>query len=239
MTLKTVMAALLALVCAGSLASPLPDYPFVSASGRAELWLKPDIGELQFEINVQDQQADKAAAVTDAISASILSLLTDAGVASDDIQAFDVSKKALEVNRRAHDTSPLAYVISRHFVVRVRNLQQWPSLISALLAQNNIEAISVAFDRQDRDQVNARLAADAARNARANGAGLAEAFGRKLGLAVAISQGALDKVGVPFGLAEAGAERAAPPATSPGADQYAVPNSMRFAQGVNAVFRIK
>lgn len=230
--------------CAVAHASALPDYPFVSTSGKARTWLKPDIGEIQFDAATQRLHADAANAAMDTLSAALLQLLGERGVADGDVDSFEVSKKPVELSRPADDGTLASAAITRRFRVQVRDLTQWPAMIAALLAQEGVESLSVRFDRSDRDEVDARLAGEAAKDARVRGSQLAEAMGRHLGAAAAISQGALGQVAAPFGLAESGATsgpaRSGRPAGAAGdTPSYAVPNALSFEQAVNVIFRLK
>ncbi|MES2298501.1 MAG: SIMPL domain-containing protein [Pseudomonadota bacterium] len=234
---KIISACALALCCALAQASPLPAYPFVTASGKADLWLAPDVGEIQFEVNVQDVSSEQAAGVAARMSDELIAVFTQLGIAPEDIAAFDVKKKSLELSHPARDGSPLSYVIGRHFQLRVRDLAQWPALIAALLARNNIDSISVAFDRIDRAAIDQRLAGEAANKARAFGSGLADAFGRRLGPVMAISTGQFEHVGLPFGFASKAPARSGGAPTDPA--NYAVPVAIPFIQTVNAVFKLK
>jgi uncharacterized protein YggE len=224
---------------AASHASPLPDYPFVSASGSAEIWLAPDIGELQFDVVAQHRGAEQALAQMAEASAALNAMFGEGGVAAADIDAFDLAKKTVSLSEQASAEPDLAHIITRHYAVRVRNLAAWPGFVAALLERNSVERVGVAFDRLDRDQVNGRLVQEAAQNARHGAADLAQAFGRKPAAAVAISRTPLDKLGGAFGFAAAAAAapRAAPPA--PGVAGHAVPAAIRYAQTVHAVFKLK
>ena len=58
--MRPVLTVLAALLFAGALASPLPEYLFVTADGKAEVWLAPDLGELGFDVLIMN--ADPALA---------------------------------------------------------------------------------------------------------------------------------------------------------------------------------
>lgn len=230
--------------CATAHASTLPDYPFVSTSGKARVWLKPDVGEIQFETTTQRLHADAAAEAMDTLSASVLGMLAEHGVADADIDSFEISKKPVELSRPAEDGTLASAAITRHFRVQMRDLAQWPQVIAALLAQEGVESLSVRFDRADRDEVNTRLSGEAAKDARVHGRLLAEAMGRHLGAATAISQGALGQLGLNFGLGESGGAPGADAGragrtTSADAPSYAIPNALSFEQAVNVIFKLK
>lgn len=234
----------LALLCAGALAvtgggraAELPGYPFVSTGGKAQLWLKPDIAELRFDTGAQHTSAEAAAAALDELSGAIATLLAEHGVAEADIDGGEVTKKAVKLSQPAADGATEAYAIERHYRVQVRDLARWPDLIAALLMRDHVDGLSVGFDRTDSDHVNRELMAAAAQDARANGTLLAQAFGRKLGPAVAIARGPLEKV-APGIFAETGSDRVTLPKPPP-RSSYTVPPSIPFAQAVTAVFRLK
>ena len=229
----------LCLLCAGlAQASPLPDYPFVSASGKAQTWLKPDIGELQFTTTAENTRTEVAAARLDETSAGVLRMLAEHGVPDADIESFDLAKKTVELSNPASDGATRAYLMERHFRVQVRDLEQWPQIVAALMAQEHLEALSVAFDRSDRDRIDSKLMAEAAEDARGKGAALATAFGRHLGAVVAIARGPLDKLGAPFGL-DSAAPATVAVARAPDGPKYAVPGAIPFAQAVNAIFKLR
>jgi hypothetical protein len=175
-------------------------------------------------------------------------MLAEHGVADADIDSFEISKRPVEMSRPAEDGSLSSAAITRHFRVQVRELAQWPQVIAALLAQEGVESLSVRFDRADRDEVNTRLSGEAAKDARVHGGLLAEAMGRHLGAATAISQGALGQLGLNFGLGESGATAStganrtsrAASADAPGSmSSYAIPNALSFEQAVNVIFKLK
>lgn len=229
----------LSLFCLASQASPLPDYPFVTASGKADIWMAPDIGEFQFDVVAQHADAAQALTAMGKISAELGAMWSQRGIDAADIEAFDLSQKTLPLNQAKEADPRLAYVVARHFKVRVHDLAQWPDLLAAVLGRDGIDNLRVAFDRSDREQIEAKLTLAAAGNARDNAVALATAFGRKPGAAVAISQAPFDRLGAPFGFGASDARTK--DATSAPADALiqAVPAAIPFTQAVNAVFRLK
>ncbi len=221
-------------------ASPLPDYPFVTASGKAEAWLAPDICELRFEIQAQDKRAELGQEAIETLSGEVLTMLAAAGVQDKDIDAFDITKKALELSAKVEGEAVLSYAFARHFTVHVRDLKAMAQIMPVLLAMNNVDSLSVSFDRVDRAQVEMRLAGEAAGNAREIGANLAAAFGRKLGPAMAISQNGMARVGVPFGFEAGGSDTKPPgPVRVTGSTDFAAPGAIPFMQAVNVVFKLR
>jgi len=212
--------------------SPLPAHPFVSTSGKAQLWMRPDIGEVKFEAGTQDASPETAAAQLRELSASAMQLLADHGVQETDIESYEVEKKTVPVN----EGQAPAYSMGRLFHARVRDLAQWPALIAKLVEMDHITGISSTFDRTDGDDINTQLMAAAADDARTKGNALAKAFGRKLGPVVAIARGPLTQVSAPFMDLQASRETRG---TSPQTGRYSVPDSIPYSQTVNAIFVLK
>ena len=236
MKLSTAIAALslcAAAACgAQASASPLPSHPFVSTSGKAQLWMRPDIGEVKFETGTQHASAETAAGQLQELSAGVMQLLADHGVQEADIESYEVEKKAVPV----HGQEQPAYSIGRLFHARVRDLAQWPDLVARLVEMEHVTNVSSSFDRTDSDAINTQLMEAAASDARTKGSTLAKAFGRKLGPAVAVARGPLDKVGAPFIEQQPGREARG---TAPQTGKYSVPDSIPYSQTVNAIFILK
>ena len=236
---KRLLAAGLVLCCSVAQADPLPAYPFVTAHGKAELWLAPDIGEIRFELNVQSNSAQEANERMEQRAGAVLALLAEHTLASADVESFDVSKKPVELSNPRDIQHKSAFLLSRHFHVQVRDLRLWPELLASLMAREEVETLSVGFDRTDRDSIERKLIVEASTSARADGAVLAQAFGRQAGPAMAISRAGLDRAGAPFGFGEPAPALQPARLAAPNATSYSVPPAILFTQSVNAVIKLK
>ncbi len=210
----------------------LPSHPFVSTSGKAQLWMRPDIGEVRFEAGVQDASSEAAAAELQQLSASVLQLLAEHGVREADVECYEVEKKTVPVD----GGKPPVYSMGRLFHARVRDLARWPDLIASLVEKEHVTNVSSSFDRTDGDDINTQLMAAAADDARSKGNSLAKAFGRKLGPVVAVSRGPLAQVSAPFLDLQQERETRG---TAPQSGNYRVPDSIAYSQTVNAIFVLK
>ena len=220
-------------------ASPLPEYPFVKSEGKAEIWLAPDLGEINFDVVVQDESSAKATAHLEQVSTELLGRFSAHAVVAADIEASDLSKKPVELSTQKGGQIAFAFALKRHFQVHVRDLKQWPEIMDALLARDSIESFSVSFDRTDREQVESKLVAEAGASARKQGNELALAFGRHRGPAMAIAQGGVDRIGAPFGLSTTSVhDKRSPTPPVPGSISDTVPVVIPFAQSVHAIFKL-
>jgi hypothetical protein len=220
----------------------LPAYPFVTASGKAEVWLAPDVGEIKFELVSQAFLSEEASAALARQSDEVMAHLLAQGVAAADIESFELRKKTQEVNRGdKSQPAPVAYVMGRFFHVTVRELANWNAIIEPLASRNEVESFAVEFGRSDVDAVRRKLQGEAAQDARTQAGQLASAFGRRLGEVSAISQNPLHKIGIPFGLA-AGDSRASnePSLPRPARTQLrTIPNVQPYWEAVYAMFKLK
>lgn len=227
---------LLSLAMAAAGAADLPAHPFVSTTGKAEMWIAPDIAALYFDTGAQDGSAEQATASLDELSGAIAGLLAEHGVAEGDIDGSELVKKTVSLSKPAPDGSSSAYVLTRHYRVQVRDLGRLPDLVAALLARDHVDSLTASFERADKDRIDRELMGQAAADARANGTLLAEAFGRKLGPAVAIARAPLDKLGASL-LEPPGAGTPRLPPVQ-GIKPHLVPPLIPFAQSVTAVFKL-
>jgi uncharacterized protein YggE len=237
MTLSTTIAALALLAASATCSAQapgtaLPSHPFVSTSGKAQLWMRPDIGEVKFEAGAQDGSSETAAAQLQELSASVMRLLAEHGVQESDVESYEVEKKTVPVDAE----KPAVYSMGRLFHARVRDLAQWPDLVSKLVEKEHITNISSTFDRTDGDDINTQLMSAAADDARNKGSSLAKAFGRKLGPVVAVAPGPLAQVGAPFLELQRGRETRG---TAPQTGSFSVPDSIAYSQTVHAIFVLK
>lgn len=221
--------------CAQAAVPGLPNHPFVSTSGKAQMWMRPDIGEVKFEAGAQHASAETAAAELEQLSASIMQLMAEHGVQPEDIESHELDKRSVPV----HGQEQQACSIGRIFNVRVRDLAQWPELMARLVAMDHITNINSSFDRTDGDDINTQLMAAAADDARSKGGALAKSFGRKLGPVVAIARGPLEKLAAPFIELKPGKESRGVPGPNAGSGKYTIPDSIPYSQTVNAIFVLK
>ena len=64
----------------------------------------------------------------------MLAMLDAHGIKQDDIESYDVTKKAIDLSKPAADGTTQTTKMARHFRVQVRDLSQWADIITALMA---------------------------------------------------------------------------------------------------------
>ena len=242
MYIRVLMLALLG-VSSASLASALPDYPFVFTSGSAERLIAPDIAQLSFRIQSHQREADTAIAMVESASKRVAGLLEDADVKVEDIDASEIDK--VEKKHResgAQESVPGGFEASRRFKVTIRDLAKYPVLVNDVFELPASEGFFTTFDRTDREQIERQLFDQAAKNAQARAEQMATSFARKLGQVRGIAQ--VPFMSLPDWLGFSGDSDYGPAAYAIGTpslslERLLVPATITISVEVNAVFELQ
>lgn len=149
-------ALLLAATALPGMAADLPNHPFIHVSAAAELRLMPDIGEIDIDIVSLEPDADAAWKLINERLEASRALFAQHGVAADDISTQDIVRRPRKVEILPEGQPvPMETRVSLH--VTVRDLGQWTPVLRALLVMKDIESLAVAFNRSDRDKIDADL----------------------------------------------------------------------------------
>lgn len=160
----------------------------VSVSGQAEQRVAPDMASIAFEVLTQDRDPAIARREADAVTARVLEVLTDAGLAEADIDSTGLSISPQYRWIKAESRQELTgYRVSRSVEVRLLQLEKLGILLEQVsnAGVNRIEPPRLGL--QDEESVYQAVLAEAANNARARAAVVAEALGATLGPALQIS----------------------------------------------------
>ncbi len=218
----------------------LPAYPFVHTSGTGFRAVMPDRGEIDFEVKASDADPAQARAVLDARIAEVRALMTAQQMSDDAIEVRDVRVELHAVDPAAPATAPLSdMVCSVH--IEVKDLANWRALMQPLLAIKNLDHFSTAFKTTERDTIEAELIAKAIVDARRKAEGMAQAAGKKLGPATAISSGELRDLTSAIGLQRGRPEQQANSNARNEQEtrDLLMINLLKLAQSADVVFRLK
>jgi uncharacterized protein len=197
---RITVAMLVALLMSTAHASPLPDYPFVFASGVAEERLAPDECVVSYAISVRDKDSDKAMQVVEKRSAETLALLVKHEVKRTDITASEVDKERVRDRGEQDRLEFLGYETTRRFRFTLLDLEKYASLVDALLKAADVTDVRTEFDRTDRKEIDSRLTTQAVLDARAKADLMAAAAGQRIVRLRAISQRGFENLGIDFGV---------------------------------------
>ena len=229
---------LLSVIGATAHASPLPDFPFVFAQGKAETEVSPDIATVSFHVEQFDENATNALEVVRNRSAELIAFFAAQKIAKEDIVAYEIDKRAVRETKDYNQLTILGYEVSRRFSVKLRDLSHYEQFAKKLLSLKNVVNINTEFDRTDRKKIEADLIAEASRNARKQAELMAKGFGVQLDSVFAISQRGFQSLGTEFGVV--GYEYALAREKSMSRSEFLfVPSTITLQNTVTAIFKLK
>lgn len=236
--LKRFAAALLLAVAAlPGMAADLPTHPFIHVNAGAEVYLMPDIGEIDMEIVSYEADPDTAWKRVSAQLEASRALFTQHGVVAEDLLVQDIVRRPRRVEALP-EGQPVPMEIRVALHVTVRDLSQWTPVLSVLLGMQDIESLAVSFNRKDRDKVESELLAQALGTARRKAQTIARGLGARLGPPTGVSTGALRNLSNAMGMASDPFGRNSGDRRSPPKADMSLVQAMRLAQGVDVIYRI-
>jgi uncharacterized protein len=239
--MKFVLAVALALSSFVSLASPLPDFPFVAVTGQSSKQVAPDSVTLTFSITTFHQTAEVANAQLSQASAKVLAVLKANGVSDEQVTAYELEKS--EKRKRDdnyNELEILGYDLNRRFEVRLSSLKQYPVLLGQLYAAEYVHNLNSVFDTSERDAVETALISAAAAQSRKKAEQMAEGLGVKIHSVFAFNDsGSFSSFFATFGVSDSTLFNAEMSASRTGsAQQVLVPQFIEISKTVNVIYKI-
>ncbi|MCC7712154.1 SIMPL domain-containing protein [Janthinobacterium lividum] len=222
-----------------ALAGDLPSYPFIHATGTAYSFVTPDLGEIDFDVSVFDPVPDVATAQVAARIGEIKALLVEQGLpdAAAGIEVRDVRK---EIRKGAEqDPANPQYQIKASVHINVADLSKWPAIMRPLLAMPNLDAFAVTFGATERIRLEEELMGEAVKDAQRKADAMARGFGKRAGAVAGISSDQLKNLGNAVGLVPSDRYNRANSRQRQNPEDMLMVTSLKMAQTVDAVFRIK
>ena len=222
-----------------ALASDLPSYPFIHATGTAYSFIMPDLGEIDFDVSVYDPVPEVATALVQTRITEIKALLLEQGLAeaAAGIEVRDVRK---EIRKGAEqDPANPQYLIKASVHINVADLSKWPAVMRPLLAMPNLDAFATTFGATQRVRLEEELVGEAVKDAQRKADAMARGFGKRAGAVAGISSDQLKNLGNAVGLVPSDRYQRANSRAQKNPDDMLIVTSLKMAQTVDAVFRIK
>jgi uncharacterized protein YggE len=221
------------------LAGDLPAYPFIHATGTAYSFIMPDLGEIDFDVSVYDPVPEVATALVQTRITEIKALLLEQGLAeaAAGIEVRDVRK---EIRKGAEqDPANPQYLIKASVHINVADLSKWPAVMRPLLAMPNLDAFATTFGATQRVRLEEELVGEAVKDAQRKADAMARGFGKRAGAVAGISSDQLKNLGNAVGLVPSDRYQRANSRAQKNPDDMLIVTSLKMAQTVDAVFRIK
>ncbi len=231
---------LMSLMLSSSLiASSLPNYPFIHATGEATLSLRPDLGEIDFELTELSADPELTFSMMEKASAEVVAFLVEQGLSSEDIEAADIKRFVSDVEYAEPPDAPKKFRLLRNFHIVIRDMQKWNMVIGGLLAKPFVGNFSVNFGRSDMDRIQNDLVNMATANAKDNAKRMAQGLSVRVGTVSAVSQSPLKSISTLLGLDGALKREEQTSQHKPTTKDFYIPTWLKFKQNVDVVFRIK
>lgn len=222
-----------------ALASGLPSYPFIHATGTAFSFVLPDLGEIDFDVSVFDPSPEAATLLVQTRITEVKALLVEQGLpeAAAGIEVRDVRK---EIRKGAEqDPANPQYLIKASVHINVADLSKWPAVMRPLLAMPNLDAFAVTFGATERIRLEEELMGEAVKDAQRKADAMARGFGKRVGAVAGISSDQLKNLGNAVGLVPSDHFQRANSRQRQNPDDMLMVTVMKMGQTVDAVFRIK
>ena len=222
-----------------ALASGLPSYPFIHATGTAFSFVLPDLGEIDFDVSVFDPSPEAATLLVQTRITEVKALLVEQGLpeAAAGIEVRDVRK---EIRKGAEqDPANPQYLIKASVHINVADLSKWPAVMRPLLAMPNLDAFAVTFGATERIRLEEELMVEAVKDAQRKADAMARGFGKRVGAVAGISSDQLKNLGNAVGLVPSDRFQRANSRQRQNPDDMLMVTVMKMGQTVDAVFRIK
>ncbi|BAP57216.1 hypothetical protein THII_2919 [Thioploca ingrica] len=229
-----------------TLASTLPDFPFVSAHGQAEIELPPNMAEVTFYLKAFHENPNNAITVIQQRSKELLSFFVEQQVKEEDIVAYELDKNIVhERDKDFQQLKILGYEVTRRFNIKLHNLKQYEIFAKKLFSLENVENINTVFERTDEETIKADLLIKAGKDAMQQAERAAKGFDVSVGPVFAISEQGFSDLGTQFGLGRddyyssiSTGSRGTPSPRDE--DEFLfVPSTITFMNRVSALFKLQ
>ncbi|VXC62805.1 SIMPL domain-containing protein [Massilia sp. 9I] len=230
-------ALLLAATALPGMAADLPNHPFIHVNATADQYIMPDVGEIDIDIVSLEPDAEAAFKLVNERLEAGRALFAENGIAPEDVLVQDIVRRPRKVEVLPEGQPlPMETRVSLH--ITVRNLEHWTPVMRALLVMKDLESLTVAFNRSDRQKVEADLLQQALRMAKAKAQEIARGVGAKLGPASGVSIGALKNLSNAMGMASDSNARSSGGRRTGARTEMALVQAIRLAQSVDVIYRI-
>lgn len=222
-----------------SIASNLPDFPFVTVTGESVRKITPDEVTLGFYVNTFDKEAVIAKQSLNDSSKKVVSVLTMHNISIKHITSFEINKRAKRARDKDYnDLAILGYEFSQRFEVIINNLNQYSKITNELLDINHVENIESRFDSTKREKLEIELIKEAAQKAKAKAEQMSIGLGVSLGSVFAFNDtGSFSSFFATFGIKNEASAYAM--MRSPGqSPNIFVPQYIEIKKSINVIYKL-
>lgn len=230
--MKTLL--LLLLAASVTIASPVPDFPFLFVGGNSSEDVTTSRARISFSIENENELSESGEASLQAASRALMALLRENGVKDKDINASVVRKTRVSKDPFDDGKKQIYFKFSQDFEVMITDLSIYPKLAKSFIGSDKVSGFNSYFYGGDMRAVTKRLRVAALKDAQVNAQTLAEASGTALGQIHSISELDHSELGELIGQ-----ETYDPPNLPPGRNEvYEVPPTVSTSFYVRVLYRL-
>jgi uncharacterized protein YggE len=168
----------------------------INVNGKGTVKLEPDIAQINIGVRSESPDAGEALEQNNASALAVINVLTDMGVAREDIQTRNFNIYAQQDLRpfieepteeevleevAANENTGQTYVVENTVFVILRDLDTLGDILTAVVDQGANTIYGISFDIEDREAAAEEARKLAIQDAKAQAEAIAEAAGVKLG----------------------------------------------------------
>lgn len=231
-----------ALALAGPLqAQPMPDFPFLTVTGEAEMEVAPDTVTVNFQILAFNEISEAAMTTLAERSEQVLTLASEHGLTHEDIESYAIDKRTRRERKNADgQLDILGYEVSQRFTLTIDGLDSYEALMNALLRMDNTTGLNAQFDVADRESLMRELVSKAGKDARTRAEHLAAGLDARIKSVYAINEdGGFERFMAKFGVSQESYGNLAMAADRSNSFSLIAPQTITLSKRVNVIFKIK
>ncbi|GLX78272.1 hypothetical protein tinsulaeT_16120 [Thalassotalea insulae] len=238
--MRILLTLLIAMLSLDSIASNLPDFPFVTVTGESVKKVTPDKATLGFYVTTFDKEATKATSLLNETSNNVVAVLTKNGISAKQISAFEINKRSKRTRDKDYnDLAILGYELSQRFEVTIDNLNQYSEITNELLDINHVENIESQFSSTQREKIEIELIKNAAQKAKLKAEQMAAGLGVELGSVFAFNDsGSFSSFFATFGI-KSEARAYAMMSSQARSTNIFVPQYIEIKKSINVIYKLK
>ena len=213
-----------------------PSDPFLVVEGKAQIEVPPEQATIKLNVVAFEKESEVAVSTVQQQDARVLEVLEKFDVPADAITSYSLRKDIERAQQDYRDLEILGYYVSRRIEADLGDISQFGEIIAALASLENVSRVDAEFDVKNREDIEAELTRQAAKDARRKAQNMAEAMDVSLGNVHAISETEFRSDGTIYGLGQRFYPSIASP--RPYEDTVFLPAAITIRQSLNVVFNI-
>lgn len=161
----------------------------VSVGGHGAVLIEPDTATVVLGVNIINASLSEAQAQATERMTAILEVVTDAGIAEEDVQTVNYSINLVqEYDNQGNATRVVEYQVSNQVNVKVRDLDELGTLLDAVVTAGANSIYGISFSVDDPSEAASQARRLAVEDARAKADEMADALGMRVGRVVTVTE---------------------------------------------------